>query len=330
MSRFNGALLILLIVQVLLILFMDRPCSTGRFRADPAEGDTAALFPDFQKEKAHALVIRKGTKTITLNRADTASPWIVTGRGERVQADTFAMETLLASLTRLKGLDVVSRNPEKVAVYGLDDPDTIHLTVRDQDGAIIMQLQVGKDLGALRGTYVKVPDRSEVYLETESLRHALDKEGDWIAAWREKTVLAALKEQIRSVRIAQGSGETIELAYRSVEDGSAQGAWWLLQPEEGKAKSEAVDPMLDALCALKARDFAERGVTVKSLNLTSPDLSVVVGLDLPGGGRERRFDFTANQGGIRYLLIDGEEASLCKVASYLVNPLLCSGASLLE
>lgn len=328
MNRTNWILLIILVIQVLIILIFDNPWSSGSFR-DPLENaEEAALFPGFRMEDAVAIKIQEGQKAVTLARsAGAEGSWYVEASGGRYKADRLSVDSLLSSITRLKKSDVVSRRPDKAHLFEVDEAAAVQLVVSDSKGVKIVQLRVGKSLGALRGTYVKVPDRDEVYLQMENIRRACVKGDDWILAWRDRTIFSCDKTEIMEIEIIR-PGRSILLTRGAGEGGDEE--WRMAKPKKGRINPVEGDRMAESLSDLKARDFVEGEKSLEELGLAKPDLVLIVTL-ARGEGKERiKFSAGEEEEGARYLMKNDDPATCCRVANHRFYSFLLRPEELLE
>ena len=329
MSKTNWALLVILVIQGVLIFFLDHPCSTGFYREPVEDVSSAALFPGFEKEAAASFFLEKGGNRITLERQSPLdADWVVSTPDGRYKADLFSVDTLLTSLARLKRLDVVSRNPENTAAYGLDDASAVRLKVFGSGGEELVHLLVGKNLGALRGTYVKLPGKDEVYLEMENMRRCCDKGDYWLEAWRDKTVFRCNREAVKKI-IVEGPEGRIEMEYRTPGEGE-DGAWWMVSPMSGKVKPWESRRLVEAISDLRAQGFARPGQELEALGLIEPEALILAELSEEDGERQLKLAFGAEEEGVRYLVINDDPSTIYKMAGYPFHVFLLKPEELLE
>lgn len=285
MKRFNAILVILLVIQLGLIVFLDRPWST---EYTPAS-ESPLFFPGFAAEQAGGITITQGDKRLVLIKD---SAWFVEAGGERFAANFFYVDTLLNGVQRIDRRNLHSRNPDKVKVFGLDGEAAIRLDVRDRGGESLVSLLVGKNLGPSQGTYVKEPGVEEVYLVMEDLRYACVRGDDWVASWRDDSIVPLDPESIEGLRVE-----------------SPNGAW---------ALEEIPEEMVEALTSLKADGFAPMGTDPAHLGMNESDLKIVI----RHGKGESTLVLSPDREGYRYLMLDGNAATLYRVRSYIFQPFL--------
>jgi hypothetical protein len=282
MKRFHVILLILLVIQVGLILFLDRPVYTP-------EAKSPSFFPDFNAEQARRIEITQGNKRLVLIKD---SGWLVEAGEHRYQANFFYIDTLLNSVQRLDRQNLLSRNPDKVKVFGLDGEAAIRLEVQGSGGAPMARLLVGKNLGPSRGTYVKAPDEDEVYLVMEDLRYACVRGDDWVTSWREEAVLKLEADSMQALRI------------------------------EGPGGARTLDPipeeMKEALVLLKGDGLAPRGTDPAQLGMEDSDLKLVI----RHSAGESTLELSPDKDGWRYLMVDGDASTLYRVPSHVFQVFL--------
>ncbi len=340
MNRANKILLIVLAVQLVAILVLDNPWSSGYYRDESPNRSESAVFPDFEADTAYSFMIDKGEQSVVLERAaDAGNEWYVVSGGERFKAETSSVKTLLNSITRLEKMDVVSRNPEKASVYELDEGSAITLGVFDQAGEELVRLLVGKNLGALRGTYVKLPDEDDVYLQQENFRRCCDKGDDWFSSWRDKTVLSSDSCDVKLIEIRSGE-QTVMMEHRTPEtvedngagDGAkpAEGAWWLTSPIKGKVMKWKGERMAEVFSSLKAQGFAEAGRNLENVGLADPEAVIVATLLPESGEKTIRLSLSGENEGARYMIVDDDSSTIYTVANFQFQLFLQKPEELLE
>lgn len=333
MNRTNRLLLLLLGLQGLLILFLDEPFSTGFYRNPGRDEAAAALFPNFDAEAAGSIVLHMGKDSLVLEReARGKDRWFVVREGKRYRADRFRVDALLSSLARLRRTDVISRNPRKASVYGLEGDEAVKVQVLDGEGRALARLVVGKSLGEGRGTYVKLPDRVAVYREREDIRRCCRKGGDWLEGWRDKQVFSCRAEEIRRIEVRRkgGGGWIVE---RRLGEKGRPGAWWMVAPVKGKVEAGEAHRLVDTLVGLRAVGFVEKGRFTEQLGLKDPELEIEVSLaGEEEGERIVHIQVGAQREGYRYVLraTSSSIPFICKTAASAFDPLLSNPSDLLE
>ncbi|MHC4942626.1 MAG: DUF4340 domain-containing protein [Planctomycetota bacterium] len=328
MSRFNWTLLILLAIQVLVILVIESPLSSGIVGRSSSR--SRVFYPDFMAEEAVRISLRRGDASLNLTRSSSGSrAWFVQAAGgEKRPADSFRVDSLLSSITLMKEGEVHSRNPGKAAVFGLDESSAVRVEVFDGKQGKLIDLLVGKYLGPVRGTYVKRIDGDEVFLVLENLRrYCIGDEGDWIDFWQDRTVFSFSPSSVKAVIVKNGTGEMI--AEYAAEDGPA-GTWRMLRPRQGKMKKEAEEAMLEAIAGLKSREDTLTAGSPEALGLDRPEWIVEIAVEEDGLRTVHTLSMGKERSGYRYVMTDGEPSALYKVPEYSLSPLLQDPLQVLE
>lgn len=158
MNRFISLALILSLVGMVLWL-ASRPDSAPQRMPEIAGFSTDAVQ---RFEINHA-----DTPPVSLQRME--SGWQVQAvSGEWRGASGEAVSHLLDDLALMKPIRVVTRNPvqyEKLKV----GPEATKVTLKNQQGAVLFAVLIGKQGSDLLSTYLRIPDKPEVLAVDRSL-----------------------------------------------------------------------------------------------------------------------------------------------------------------
>lgn len=278
-KRTNIILSCLLGVQLIFIFFLDKPWTSGYAeRQNLAESDTV-LFRGFTVDNAHKIEINQGVKEITLQK-ESADRWFVLGRERNYLADVRWVDILLESLLRAKISDIVSTDPETHREYEVDEKQGIHLKVFDIAGSLVANVTIGKNMGPLRGTFVRKSNSDDVMLIMENLRRGVNKGDNWAHAWRDKTIHVERKSRklVDSLEVVNRHGRLV-FERRAVEgsDGEEAFEWWMTYPVEGRASMKHLNHMIPQICGLKAMAFCPDGARPEQVGLVDPALIITLG-----------------------------------------------------
>jgi len=278
-KRTNIILSCLLVVQLIFIVFLDQPWSSGYAeRQDMAESDTV-LFPGYSADKAHKIEISQGIQEITIQK-ESPDRWLILGEAKNYLVDVRWVDILLESLVRAKISDLVSADPETHREYEVDGKQGIHLKVSDMSGGIMANVIVGKNMGPMRGTFVRKSGSDDVMLIMENLRRGVNKGNNWMHAWRDKTIHVERRSRklVESLEVVNKHGRFV-FERRPVDgaDGEEAFEWWLVYPVEGKASMPHLNHMIPQVCGLKAMAFCPDNARPEQVGLDDPSLIITLG-----------------------------------------------------
>jgi hypothetical protein len=259
--------------------------SSAAFQQELLGVDTSAV---------QAIEIERSDRSpVRLERSNNG--WSVTPPDTSVTypANAQSVNQLLGTLPSLQVGAVATRRPDKHPQYGVDSTGTTITMLGDGDQAL-GQLIVGRTRirrpqsgGQRRNpmqrrrrrgthiTYVRTPDRPDVYSIEQSLRSLTSRS---IEGWRDKTVWALDRSQIQRIdfRYPADSSFTIERVSQS-DTSAAPDAW--ISAGDTLSRGEA-SSLLRTLSSLRADGFAE--------NMSNEDLGeapYTIGIELADGSR---------------------------------------------
>lgn len=167
-------------------------------------------------------------------------------------AEPELMDATLGFLSGMTSNGVISTNPDKAALFQVDDAKGLHVSLYFADEADPrLRLTVGKLAPGFSHTYVKVDDQPEVHEVAGALRFQLERDA---TGWRDKRVLTFDPAAIDRVTLAGGRSVAVR------RDG--EGWAWDVGPEGGEMPAgapatEAVERLVRHLSALRAQDFVD-------------------------------------------------------------------------
>ncbi len=321
-KRINIILSCILGLQVIFILFLDKPWTTGYAARQTMDESEMILFPGYSVDKAHTIRISQGSKEITLQK-ESPNRWYIPQKEKNCLADIRWVDILLESLGRAKISDVVSSDPETYREYEVDEKQGIHVQILDITGALLANLVVGKNMGPLRGTFVRKVGSDDVMLIMENVRRGVNKGDNWMHAWRDRTIHIERRsgKVVDSLELINKQGRMLfERRNMGGAEGEEEYEWWMTFPVEGKASMQHLNHMVPPLCGLKAMAFCPHGARPEQVGLDNPGLIVTLGKVT---GEKIVFEITdpGKQGAeksIRYLksTITGDEIFKVSSASF--------------
>ena len=138
---------------------------------------TVHLLTSFEPANVERININSpGTGAIVLQRNDGA--WLVSRDGLSYAADSSAVQKLLESLAVLKADSMVSRNPERHALYEVSLETGVRVEALDRDNRALATLLIGKSGPNIFSTYVRNDDSDHVYLVDGILQNAASKSAE--------------------------------------------------------------------------------------------------------------------------------------------------------
>ncbi len=183
------------------------------------------------------------TDAIALQRTDNV--WqVATSKGTTHAADNSAVQSLLESLIKLKAGSMVSRKPDRHALYEVSPETGLHIKALNHKKQTLADLLIGKSGPNIFSTYVRVADSDKVYLVDSILQNKVSKS---LNEWRDKTIFAFDPELAITYTVTGDPSLTLKKT-----DGE-----WRLESENAPANTTAIEQTVRTLATLSAVDFAE-------------------------------------------------------------------------
>jgi len=225
---------------------------------------TVHLLTSFKPAHVERINITSpGTGAIVLQRTDGA--WQVsTGQAASYAADSSAVQKLLESLAVLKADSMVSRNPDRHALYEVSKETGLRVEAHDRDKRALAALLIGKSGPNIISTYVRNDDSDQVYLVDGILQNAAAKS---LNEWRDKTIFSFKTDQVTAYTVVGTSPFAL----------NKTNGEWLIGSENTPANATAVEQAVQTLATLRAADFAEG--PLEKFELAAPAQTVTAEFD---------------------------------------------------
>lgn len=217
----------------------------------------------FDDSRAEKIALVGPERDVLLEKSD--GRWKLERPGPH-DADASTVQAFLKSLLGLRATDFPSESPENLAEYGLDAPRlTLRVFLAGDEKPI--EVLVGKDKEDNKDVYLKVAERPTVYTVGSWGYRDLDKGAN---DFRDKTVLAFANDEVGSIELRHGDGETFAL--KRGEDGA-----WKVEGESATPVAATVDRFVGDLVALKGYEIAaDAPGDLGAYGLASPLLTITV------------------------------------------------------
>lgn len=188
----------------------------------------------------------QGQPAFNLDRA--GSGWQVSSGGNNYTATSSSINALLTGISEIKADRIVSKNPEKLVDYGLDDLARTRIEVKGGSGAL-GDIEVGRfnyNQTTRSGiSYLKLGGQPEVYSVDGFLSMTLNQAMD---NYRNKRVLQTTKADLTRVTCRYGNQTFI---YGKGEEGWSD-------ENNNAVDSTKVDRYLNTLASVSGNEFANQ------------------------------------------------------------------------
>ena len=263
---------------------------------------------------ADEVVIRKGTAP-EIRIAKKEGAWFV--GAQNYPAEESIVSTLVKKLDEFKLSDLVTKK-EFYERFDLSDDRAVRVTVKG-NGKVLRDILVGKKSGAGDNTYVKFPDKKEVYLAGGSLSFELGKD---VEGFRSHTLLKCPIETMESIAVKyKGQNYTLVRTVETVP-ASTEKAKDAKKPETVSADKWSLAGSTAALDQDKVKNFAgEFGNIMAQSFVPDADVKKKSGtpqceITIKSGGRDlliKVFGPEGKDGKDGYALLSGENPWLAIV-----------------
>jgi len=178
---------------------------------------------------------------------------VAADRGASYPADSSAVQTLLESLTELKTNSMVSRKPDRHALYEVSPETGLYVEALDREKRTLAEVLIGKSGPNIFSTYVRTTDSDAVYLVNGILQNTASKT---LNKWRDKSIFSLDPENVHAYTV---HGDC-SLALRK------NNTMWLREPGNTPVNTGAITKLMHRFADLSAVDFAKGTLEEFALN----------------------------------------------------------------
>lgn len=237
MSPLKKAVTVLVILFIFIIV-VEQPGSDTSKRKKAS----SYFLPKLVMEQVQKISIASADYSIELE--ETEDRWLI-ANGRSFPADFDLVDSFLKELHSLKQLDVASKNPERTALFGVDDETGHYVQIWNENEVLMADFYAGKTLPNGK-QYVRKAESNEVYQVSMSIANYLDYDS---SDWKDKNILSIDENQVRRVSLQTGEEELV------IE--SRGGHWQVTTPEEYKADDLSMRTLFEQLKKVRAIGFPD-------------------------------------------------------------------------
>jgi len=266
--KFKTTLILTAVFAVLLAVVL---LFESKGRKETAAKEKEEKLVDLAAADVRKMDLKKEDGTISFVRDDKGA-WRIAAPLE-ARADASEAEGLLSSFCSLRIERVVEKTPGDLKTYGIPRQE-VALWVKGKDAPV--RVLIGMENPLDKSLFAKRADDPRVVLLSSSLKSALDKK---VFDFREKDIFKFEPAEVKAVRV-----KAKDVAWEAVREGDG---WLLKSPVRALAGKSKVETLLDALSALKAKEFLsedKKTADLKKLGLEKPEYQVT--LSMPAAGKE--------------------------------------------
>ncbi|MBN1593312.1 MAG: DUF4340 domain-containing protein [Candidatus Coatesbacteria bacterium] len=265
--RAKQLIILLIILGVLSVFAFMAHQSNKPAERPPADSDQAKLFPSLNTDEIASIKIKSLGAETAIARDDTGT-WVVPDQ-DNYPADAQAIQRMLDALDKLDRGSVVSRNPEKQAIYEVDDKLGTEVTILDKNDNELAHFFVGKAVQDFFSTNIRVAGQDEVRLVRQMMSHMFKRPG---GDWREKLIFDVDEAKITRYAVTGEEGSALF-------EKSEQGTWSTIEPADAKEVTpDDIERAPSGLAKLRASGFGEEKDQDK-FELDKPKWTITVTTD---------------------------------------------------
>lgn len=253
---------ILFFTLILFIIIVEKP---GSFEKKHERGAKFFMPKLLKEDVARIEIFYADPKRLPVVLLNENHFW-VNESDQRFPVDPTKMESLIEAFYLLKEETMVSRNPEKHELYGVNAEVAHRVQVWNFDGKVVGDFLLGKKIG-LNSQYLRRSNERDVYQVNYDLTPLLDYSPE---AWRSKRPLRFDPALVERIQVSTADGEWL------AEE--RDGIWMLLTPREEVLSSEAVLDYLTKWTLLDAQALVEPTPSVER-GLNNPDHKITLRLN---------------------------------------------------
>lgn len=246
-------------VLLLFIILVEQPGSASSKRKKSAK----YFVPKLVVEEASSVSITEpGAEEVTIELEKKEAGWLI-ANGRLFPADFDQVDSFLKQLHSLKEGDLVSRNPERKDLFGVNQQTGYRVEVWDMNERKVADFYAGKVMPGHK-QYLRKEGSDEVIQVHQVLNSYLALGS---SDWKDKTILEVNEVDVKRMALKDSEGE---LVIERQEKG-----WKVTQPEVYEADMLAMRTLFEELKKLRADGFAD-SVEVSQVNFEEAEYKLSV------------------------------------------------------
>jgi len=252
-------MLLVFAVLLLFIILVEQPGSEASKRSKQIK----YLIPRLIIEEVQTISIaHPASDEMDVNLSRESGKWIVVN-GHSFPADNEKIDSFLKQLYAMRELEIVSKNPERVELFGVDEAVGLRVQIKDDRERLIGDFYAGRPTDSHR-QYVRKSDSDHVIHADNSIADFLtiDKDG-----WKDKLLLDVDENEVK--RIALKTPVQEQIMERKLED------WTIVSPVQYQPDLFTVRTFFEQLKKVHGTGFAN-SLEASQLNFDEPDYRISV------------------------------------------------------
>jgi hypothetical protein len=273
---------------------------------------------------ADEILIKKGTAPeVRLSKKDGV--WFV--GAENYPAESSIVDSMIKKLDEFTLIDLVTKK-EFYERFDLSDDRASRVTVKGS-GKVLRDILIGKKSGSGDSSYVKYPDKKEVYLAGGSLAFELGKD---VEGFRAHTILKCPIESIETITVKNGA-QTYTVVRTAQAVPAASGKEEPKDPKKPAPASQDTWSLAGSSAEInqaKVRDFAgEFGNVSAQSFIAAADVAKKTGtpryeITIKSGGKDIVFKIFGKEGTDGYICYSSENPWHAVVSKFKAENLMKS------
>ena len=234
------------------------------------------LFPKYDVSKVAVMECSDKDSTAVVKKIN--GRWVVPA-SDNYRADSTKVSYALKCLVDLEKQDIVSNNPRKFSLYGLDSTGVWRILMKGADGEVLVSVWLGNYGASNMKQYIRLDGSDEVMCISYPVKkNFYVKNSDWM----DRKIWPEDKDNVQSFAIDH---DTVHMAVAKNDSGK----WTVQKPYSAPAESITVANFIESLTYMETdswfgtRDdssagaFAKPMVTVTVTDLSGKSQALIVG-----------------------------------------------------
>ncbi len=250
--------LLIFVFLLIFILIVEQPGSDDSKR----QKNQRFLAPKLVIEEASKIrIYNPDTEEIILDKGD-GEVWRVSN-GRSFPASDNKIQDFLKTIHDFKQDEIISKNPDRLSVFGLDEASAIQVQVWNYKERLVADFFAGKT-SEFNSQYFKKDKEDYVIQSSQNLNSFLLENKE---SWKDKALLSLGGVDVRRIAFKKLDQEMVLEKTGEI--------WRMIQPEEFKADELAMRTLFDQLEQVQADAFAD-AVEASQADFNDPDYKISI------------------------------------------------------